>query len=244
MRPNRLLTLALFLVLCSTASVTAQKGGKFKPADRPGTSVFRQNGAFPYDGFEDGCEVPASGDRINGDFSNYPGSGDYVSGSGAMLRGDTGEFVLQLRGGNHYVYLNFADQAVGPAGVARRNFCQVSLSTFDFNTNIIDPATGQQATGGLLAIPENASWPSRIRAFWTDPSGVTYTIRFNPDDYPGSTNVLVTRVSANEWTIEATAADVAQLVSLPPPSKGKPAPPADEGFYRLTFRITFTLPAQ
>ena len=145
----------------------------------------------------------------------YVGVGNTLSGSGAFLRSD-GELALDLRsGGGRTIYLNFAEQAAPPSGsFFRKTFTHATLASFHLNTNVINPATNQDASGALLAIPIGQTWPSRIKAFWTDPYGVEYTIRFNPDHYPGSTYVWITR-SQNTWTIEAGYTEYARLVSPP-----------------------------
>ena len=238
MHLSRALWLALTIVLAASGAF-AQKGGKPQPADQPATASFRCAGFDP-------CGSPGFvvQDSITGDGNVYVGVGNTLSGSGAFLRSD-GELALDLRsGGTRLIYLNFAVQAAAPSGgFFRKTFTQATLASFHLNTNVINPATGQEASGALLAIPDGETWPSRIRAFWTDPYGVEYTIRFNPDDYPGSTYVWITRESPNTWTVEAGYADVARLVSTPPNPKGKPGSlTADEGLYVMPFKVTFTVP--
>jgi hypothetical protein len=133
----------------------------------------------------------------------------------------------------------------GPSGeFYRKNFTEATLNQFHFNTHVLDP-NGQEFDGGLTDIPPGESWPARIKSYWTDPyCDCDFTIRFNASGYPGSTNVTVTRdfTNPNQWTIEASASDIAQLVSPPQSTKGRPTGLTDEGFYHLPFKITFTLP--
>ena len=77
-----------------------------------------------------------------------------------------------------------------------------------------------------------------MKGNWTDTYGVTYTIRFNPTDYPESTHAHVRRDGQNAWTIYATDTDIARLVSPGIHHQG----PLDEGSYRIPFEITFTVP--
>ena len=126
-------------------------------------------------------------------------------------------------------------------GFHRKTFEQATLEEFHFNTHVLDPS-GQEFDGGLTDLQPGESRPAHIKAYWTDRSGVSYTIRFNAAAYLGSTNVTVTRESESQWTIEASESDIAQLVSPPESSKGKPSGLTDEGFYHMPFRITFTVP--
>jgi hypothetical protein len=239
-------TMHLTRALCVIAMITmaspvatAQKGGKPKTQDRSATAAFRCAGLEPC-----GPSGFVVSDSIAGDGGAYVGVGDLISGSEAFLRSD-GEFSFDLRaGGGGFVYLKFAEQVAGPSGsVSRKTFDEATLDSFHLNTNVINPATGQDASGALLAIPVGQTWPSRIKAFWTDPYGIDYVIRFNPDQYPGSTSVWITRESETTWSIEAGHAEIARLVSIPHDPKGKPGSlAADEGLYVLPFRILVTVP--
>ncbi len=232
--------LCLATIIATTVPIAfAQKGGKPKPADQSGTASFRCAGLTP-------CGPPGFvvQDSITGDGNAYVGVGDLISGSGAFVRSD-GEFSLDLRAGRgRFVYLNFEEQVAGPSGsFSRKTFDQATLDSFHLNTNVINPATGQDASGALLAIPVGQTWPSRIKAFWTDPYGIDYVIRFNPDHYPGSTYVWITREGENTWSIEAGHAEVARLVSTPHDPKGKPgSQTVDEGLYVMPFKMTLTIP--
>jgi hypothetical protein len=236
----RHLTLSLAVAVCLSARPTlvAQKGGKPKPVDQSATASFRCAGlgSAPLCGAS-GIVVP---DSITGDGRPYVGTGTAIQGSGAFLRAD-GEFALEIRsGGGRTVHLSFAEQVAPPTGTFfRKTFTQATLESFHLNTNVIDPVSGADASGALLAIPVGQTWPSRIKAFWTDPYGVEYTIRFNPRDYPGSSHVSVSRDSDRTWTIEALYTDVARLVS---PPQGRRGSLTDEGLYSMPFKLTFTVP--
>src|SRR5918995_1159220 len=129
-----------------SADLGAQKGGKPKPVDKPGTATFRCNGPTaathpagtaggPFvDGF-----VPDYPDAITGDGSPYIGVGVTVGGSGAFLRSD-GEFVLLVRPTDgRIVHLNF--KSVLSPSTGRKNFKFADLNGLGFNTNVIDPHT-------------------------------------------------------------------------------------------------------
>jgi hypothetical protein len=237
------LSLAVIVCLAWNTIAFAQKGAKPKPTTQSATASFRCNGPNPPDGPDPcGGDDFVLSDSITGDGFTYVG--DLASSSGAFLRWD-GEFDFDLRGGSRTVYLNFEHQVAGPSGAFyRKNFTEATLNQFHFNTHVLDP-NGQEFDGGLTDIPPGESWPARIKSYWTDPyCDCDFTIRFNASGYPGSTNVTVTRdfTNPNQWTIEASASDIAQLVSPPQSTKGRPTGLTDEGFYHLPFKITFTLP--
>ena len=100
-----------------------------------------------------------------------------------------------------------------PGVGARKTFDFADLTDIAINSNVIDPSTGEVAINGALAIPVGSTWPTRIKGNWVDPYGQLYTIRFNPVDYPGSTNARVTRTGENSWKLWATEIDVARLVT-------------------------------
>ena len=241
---HRTLALCLVVAMCLTGNSPsfAQKGGKPKPVDQSATAWFRCNGPNPPDGPSPcGREGFVLSDSITGDGWTYVGSGDLWTGTDAFLR-DDGEFALDLRSlGGRFAYLDFRHVIAEPTGFHRKTWPQTTLEQFHLNTNVLD-ANGQELSGGLTALLPGESRPARIKAYWTDQYGVSYTIRFNVAAYPGTTNVTATRDSANQWTIEAAEWDIAQLVSPPESSRGKPTGPTDEGFYHMPFKITFTVP--
>lgn len=251
MARRSVLWLAFLLCVALTPAVSAQKGGKPKAVDKPGTAVFRCNGptaathkdangtpdGTPCGPYVDGF-APDYPDAITGDGDPYIGGAGQttVGGSGAFLRSD-GEFDLIVRSTNaRIVFLNFESTLSAPLG--RKNFDFADATSFGLNTNVVIPGTDEVAGNGLLSIPVGATWPTRIKGGWTDTYGVAYTIRFNPTAYPGSTHASVRRNSDNTWTIFAADTDIARLVSPGVRHQG----PVDEGSYRLPFEITFTVP--
>ena len=240
MRRFRPLVFALICSVPATSVVLAQKGNRPKDAHKIAVATFRCaiNDAAP-------CPTPAEPtdlpDLITSDEARtYTGSGDIVSGSGAFLRSD-GEFMLQLRAGqNRFVNLDFRGELPAPSN--NLGFSTASTDVFQLNTRTIHPGTMQEVEGALLAMPVGNTWFARINASWTDASGVLYNIRFNPDNYPGSSYVSVTRETSDTWSIEAQQGHVARILSFPP-SKGKPSLAVDEGLYALPFKLTFTAPA-
>jgi hypothetical protein len=220
--------------------VDAQKG-KIQYVDLRATAVFRCNTVDP----SLPCPVDNASpkDRITGDgLGAYLGAGaDWQSGTGPFLRFD-GEFSMSMvLGGGRQVMLDFRDWLSPPSPTFhRKNFETLVLEGFHINTNVIDPKTGGEAALGMRSIPVGVMWQSRIKAGWVDANGVLFNIRFNPDDFPGSDYVNVTRQAENAWTIEGLPWQRARLVS-PAVGKGKTGP-VDEGTYYMPFRIDFTVP--
>jgi len=103
-------------------------------------------------------------------------------------------------------------------------------------TNPLD-AAGSELPNGLLSIAVGQSAPARYKLNFTDPSGraILWTVRFNSADYPGSTNLRVTRVDTNTWIVEATAADLAELVSVSTSGRNVTT---NEGYYSMPFKLT------
>lgn len=238
----------------------AQGKGKPKPARQGVTAVFASN-VTANDVAAVQCSSLPPG--ISGDGAAY--GFDPLTQTGAYLRSDLdNDFVLDLQDGGRGVYLNFS-QSVG-AGPATptlpAGFCHVMLDEFTLDTHTLNPNGVDDPSLGLTDIPPGSTNPARVKAFfdYVDVYGNvrTYTIRFNPVTYPGSTNVAITRgpitdpsdrnygLMANQWVIETgpyapDAGDVAQLVSPALTKRGNPGPNS-EGFYRLPFKITVTLP--
>jgi hypothetical protein len=65
-------------------------------------------------------------------------------------------------------------------------------------------------------------------------AGRCWFIRFNPEKYPGSTKVLITRLSEDTWEIEARLTDIAQLLSYS--GKGKLVL-TNEGYFYMPFKV-------
>jgi hypothetical protein len=238
---------SVIVLICAviTPTLVAQKGGKPpKPVDQAATAVFRCNGPTAQTREPAGTLCGPSADfgipdAITGDGFPYVGVlGTDGLWTGAVLRSD-GELVLRVRGpGTRFLFLNF-EEVVRPPGVgARKTFDFADLNDIAINSNVIDPSTGEVAVNGALAIPPGSTWPTRIKGNWTDPYGQLYTMRFNPDDYDGSTYARVTRNGEKSWTLWATELDIMRLVTAGSRHKG----PVDEGWYTMPFEITFTIP--
>jgi len=234
----RLMALAVALAAVTLPpSVAAQKKGK--PTNQPATGLFRCPGAeCPA---PDATAVPAIlTDAITGDQFSYP----YSSTDGASI--DTaGEFALRLLANGRFLFLDFSNGSPTCGAACRRDFASIAITADNlalWHTNVIDPATGGEATNGVLSIPVGATWRSRLKiAFDTvGPNGerIQWAVRFNPRDYYPSDHVSVLRTSASTWEIFATEAERAMLVSTCCRQKGN----TNEGLYVMPFRIHVTTP--
>lgn len=86
--------------------------------------------------------------------------------------------------------------------------------------------------GGLMEMDVNSSKYMRLAVNFAG-----YFIRFNPNTYPDTTNIKVTRTSENSWEIEATApTDIGKLLKVKT-VKGKLVL-TDCGNFYLPFKVT------
>ena len=237
--------LVLLLAVALTPTVGAQKGGgKPKPVDTPATATFRCTGPT------DETRVPAGTpcgpsaefgvpDAITGDASGpYVGTGtDWTTGSGAFLRSD-GQLTLFLRPpANRMVFLNFEEVVRDPQVGAKKTFNFVDLSEVEITTTIYDPVSGALFSALNMIVGETRK--TRLKVSWQDPYRVFYAVRFNDKAFPGSTDASLTRIDGKSWVLRTTETDVARLAS----HAGGPKPDIDEGWYRMPFEITFTVPS-
>ena len=224
----------------SLVSVEAQKKGGPAPTPQH-TSVaadFRCPGAAD-------CLTATRVDRITGDGAG-PYVGTYVgstTGQGAFLN----EFnKLAMRYTTSYgrsIFADFRDRvASGTCGAnCRKSFdiADVRATPYPSITNPVD-ASQEPLPGGFYDIPVGGSSEAHYKLDFADPAGraLVWTVRFNAEYYPGSSNVTVTRTSENTWEVEAGVNDIAELVAINS-GKGKQAM-THEGFYTMPFKITVT----
>ena len=226
-RTSSAIGLAAF-VLAATApgSILAQKGPKPKPpASFPGTAGFRCNAG------DVGC-----GDGLIGDGSSYPGVGAPETGSGAHLRTSNGELWM----GNATLTVDFGAQPpteCTPGSTCRWDWTR-PLQTIDLGeiqSNVVDGPQGTEVTGGLLSIPVGGTGWARFNMAITDDRGISYLLRFNSLDDPGSSAVTVNRTGACTWVFTDAGAQ-AFLKS------GVRRNLVNEGLFDLPFELTFTAP--
>lgn len=225
MKPTRFLMTALAMAVL-IPTISAQKGKPTKPPQQSAALTFRC--AFSTDPL-DPCPVGSVPDGIRGDTPT----------SYASLLDGLGEAYLELTaGGGRFLWLDFRN---GPQRLPsdRRHFDILMLDRLIFHTNVVD-ASGNEVEGGLRTLAVGQSSASRLKiAFNTiSPSGesIAWAVRFNPDAFPGSDHLTVTRLSSTTWEIEATAADRAVLVS------GVRRTQIIEGPFAMPFTALLTLP--
>ena len=225
-------------LLCATMapSVAAQKGAK---ASKPATGAFRCPG--PDCPIADSTTVPAVlTDAITGDEIGFP----FSAADGARID-SLGEFALALVPNGRFLFLDFSNGSPLCGAACRRTFANIAIDSTNlalFHTNVIDPATGGEASNGLLSIPVGTTWRSRLKIAFdtTGPNAerIQWAVRFNPRDYYPSDHVSVVRTSTTTWEIFATDAERAMLVSTCCRQRGT----TNEGLYVMPFRIQVSTP--
>jgi hypothetical protein len=119
--------------------------------------------------------------------------------------------------------------------------------TLDFGTPASPDAdapfeTGSEAgyistgCGGFEDMAVGESVGSRLAVNFTY-GGQQWFVRFEPAQYPDTTNVVVTRTSDDTWEIEAGPNDIAKLLSWP--LKGRPKT-TEHGNFHLPFKLAVT----
>jgi hypothetical protein len=101
----------------------------------------------------------------------------------------------------------------------------------------------------LRSIAPGSTGTARLKLSFTDPTdGTGFTIRFNPNEYPGSQELPVTRIDACTWKFEADGDDdngdgvVEPLAGVPGPYDKKLKIRYDEGLFVLRFSMTLRVP--
>jgi hypothetical protein len=225
-------TLALGLAALSLGPPVAAQKGK-PPAPAPATGSFRCPGTACPEA-DSTATPPVLTDAVTGDLFDVA----YGPADGASID-STGEFGLFLQPNGRKVWLDFQN---GPAPCVgcRRTFSSIEITAglvAVIHTNVVDPATGLEASLGLRSVPVGATWPSRLRiAFNTvNASGQTvqWAVRFNPRDYAPSNHIFVTRTGTKEWVLYATSAEHAMLVSVCCRQRSY----TNEGLYVMPFRV-------
>lgn len=94
----------------------------------------------------------------------------------------------------------------------------------------------------LWNMPISSSMPTNLRVIIEG----GWTVRFNPDERPGTTRVLVTRLSSNSWEFETvknemlTTGDIGKLYQIVTVDK-RTTVWYDHGNFHLPFKLTVTL---
>lgn len=189
---------ALLWAVVATAMVlvTCDRGGlrAAPPSETPSTAEFRND-----------FQVP---DRLMSD-----GMGLYVHGVDQVkaVFDARGDFDLDTNSSGRpalrRLVLDFTAVAGCPAAGCRPPFATSAEEAY--------MSTG---AGGLLNMPIG-SIRTKLAVNFFPGGDLQWFLRFDPSQYPDTSNVLVTRLDANTWTIEAASTDVAKLLSAP--TKGK-----------------------
>ena len=168
----------------------------------------------------------------------------YTSADGALV--DTASEFSLRPAGTRGIFLDFRN-VIAPCAAAtcQKHFETLTITSAQsafFHTNVVNPATGETVTGGLLSIPIGATWPSRSKIGFntTNAAGtnVAWAVRYNPTDYPGSDLLRITRIDAATWDVEALATDRAMLVSFISKRQGGNV---NEGIYSMPFKVRVTV---
>lgn len=158
------------------------------------------------------------GDRITSD-----GLGTYTDGMGGVkaLIDASGNFDLQVPE-QRQLKLDFAAPASPDAD-----------APFPTGSEAGYISTG---CGGFEDMAIGESVRSRLAINFTY-GGQNWFIRFDPAQYPDTSNVLVTRTADDTWEIKAGPDDIAKLLSMP--IKGRPVT-TEHGNFFLPFKLVVT----
>ena len=230
-------TLVLGLAAVGLSQTALAQKGK-PPGPAPATGSFRCPGVACPD-VDATATPPLLTDAVTGDLFDLA----FGAADGASIDGG-GEFALFLQPNGRRLWLDFLNGPLPCVG-CRRTFASIDITAAlggVFHSNVINPATGLEASAGLRAIPVGATWPSRLKiAFNTvNASGQTvqWAVRFNPRDYAPSDHIFVTRTGTREWVLYATPAQRAMLVSVCCRQRSY----TNEGLYVMPFRVVVNEP--
>jgi hypothetical protein len=220
------------LPVLSVAASAAEGAPPSKSSNVPVTATFR---------------CPLGPECIGGDKIQEDGGGAYTGATTSPEEGpyfDTGSnlyFPLQP-GLGRFISIDFSSPLGTPACAASSTCHKNFGALFTDNslpasiTNPLD-AAGTPLPNGFLSLAVGQSARARYKLNFADPSGrnLLWTVRFNSSMYPGSTELTVTRTATNTWVVEASASDVAELVSTTTSGRSVTV---NEGYYAMPFKIT------
>lgn len=247
---RRIAFLTLF-VSALTVSLWAGKPAP-PPPDTPVTATLRCAASGYLNPYTE-CPSSQSPDRIQGDAAG-PYVGDPATGLGAFLAtviNSPNNLRLNLSNNKGQtlglaITIDLRSSSGTPACAAKKNCRRVAPYYFEIVTtdqspfgdvvDVVDSA-GTPLPNGLLSIPIDASANANMKVNFPDPFGrdLTWTLRFNPGSYPGSSYVTVTRTAANTWFVTASATSLGKLVVSP---SGGVQGQTDEGLFSMPFQMT------
>ena len=187
------------------------------------------------------CVAP---DRIQGDTSGSYRGAPAAPEQGPYFNSESNFYFPLQPGRGRFISIDFSAPVAAPPCAADGSCRKIFTTVFTDSslpasiTNPLD-AAGTSLPNGFLSIAVGQSARSRYKLNFADPNGraLLWTVRFNSEMFPGSTELTVTRTAINTWVIEATDSDVAELVSST--TSGKPVT-VHEGYYTMPFRVTVT----
>lgn len=244
--------LLLGLGLFASLSAPLQGAPPAKSAIWGATATFRCNGTLDATGaIAAACPDGIAGEGLLGDGQSYVGNPSINTTDGAFIHQSTStwtDFLLKFDSTGRYMLLDFSDPKGGVACgklACRKNFTVAKITkTLLTQGMLVRPvdAAGNDLVGGMQAIPVGSTYRAKIKMNFPDPAGSTlwYTLRFNPNDYPGSSYVYVTRTGTKTWTVfaggNADAADtaLAELVATTDGSRNM----THEGLYHMPFSLS------
>ena len=209
----------LFVVTLSVAAWLAQgaRGSRTGATSIPVIGTFRDSTTIP--------------DRIKSD-----GLGTYVDGQNGVRA------VIDARGD-----FDLDTSTAGPGGrtlFVDLSSCVSTSCNAPFATQDVD-AFMSTGVGGLPNMAQGSSTASSLAVNFVTPStpNTQWFLRFNPNAYPGTSTVTVTRGSASTWTIEAVTGStscgaMAKLLSAPTTGK---LILTDRGNFCVPFEVTVSL---
>jgi len=208
----------------------------------PVTASFRCSGGTP--AFTPNPPNPCgNGDRLAGDAGGAyvgqptgktPPNGAYIDQNGQLW------FAQQL-GSGRSVFFDFS-AAIPPLPQPLLRTFTTAWST-EFSPNWLASPVG--VTGGLWGMHLNQQTNGTLKAdFENAYDSYRWTVRFNPSYGPDATYLTITCTSGSgmtctAWTLEATAAQAAELIAST--TSGKYVT-YDEGAYVMPFEMTVTYP--
>jgi hypothetical protein len=241
----------LVAVVAATACVSFVHAQKPPKGGGGGNTLFPVHAEFrcpltlecsTQDGIEGDTLGPYLGTTENGSPTAQEGtvwaSQSYFTESGLF-------FFTVKTGRGRFVSFNFSPP-IGAVPCASNGSCRKNFTAFSTDstphasrTYPVD-ALGTDLPNGFMSLPVGVPMRARFFMNFADPSGreILWTVRFDPNLFPGSTLLSVTRLAQGTWIIESSQSDISQLVSETT-SKGKTVK-VNEGYYTMPFKITIT----
>ena len=246
--------LAILIVLAIGPGVPAAAQKRPRPsADLPATLTFACTATDFSNVF---CP---NADHIVGDSRLYPGTGAPETGQGAWFRDSNKELWLGFGQNVYKMLIDFTDRAdVPPCAVT--NSCRlpsafpnsqtvVDVEDGEIQSNVVSGPGGAELPNGLLDLDVGESGHARLKiSFQAASLSSSFTIRFNPFEYPGSNEIPVTRTSVCTWLFEADGDDddangtIEPLAGIPGTYNKQTKTWNHEGLFVFRFSMTLRVP--